>query len=288
MESIVKKISETKYDGICIETQHGDIRLNHSLKEASHLFEFLKRSNKGREVGVQLPQISDDGIGEDVRDKCIESAIKISREYGYKTDWIPKDFKHFTTIPLNISNSSVELNCFELSAPIFVRNYLKSFYVVEFNHGHNRWQVTLTDNFEESDIKRLDSNVYVGIVKIERGIICSTEPNKEIAVKGAGFLARLNTKSLYERTYNVDEKVLGFVIDNSFNVCHLFQLKNGEEFMGYIVNNGFGSTAIRVRLIPSFSIVKYDPYNCEYELGEERVIKKDDVVEFYDTKTESR
>lgn len=288
MEAIVKNILETKYDGVCIETQHGNLRVNHSLRETKLLFEILSNFNKERGVGLELISISDTSVSEKIRDSCIEAAIKISKEYGYDTSWIPENMKHLTSMPLNILSSSLEHNCFHLASPIQVSvvKSTQSYYKVEFNSGKRRWVVELNGKLQEIDLKRLENNLYLGIVKIERGIICTTEPNKEIAVSGAGFLARLNTKSLYERTYNIDEKVLGFVIDNSFNVCHLFRLKSGEEFMGYIVNNGFGSTAIRVRLISDFNLAKFDPYNATYELGEEKVLQKETINGFWDEKAE--
>lgn len=279
MESIVRKIVETKYDGVCIETQHGNIKVNHPYDEVALLFDKLVEKSRRKEIGISYQRMTDDSISDKVKEKCIERAIAISKEHKYDVSWIPNQPNFLRVLPSHILNTTTD-DCFELVPSIIVQRYSKSFYKVEFTYGQNRWLVELDENFEEVDFKKLDSDVYFGKVKLERGIICVTKPNDEICVHGAGHIWKLNTKSLFEREYKVDEKVLGFVFNNTFNLCHEFELLNGEKHFGYIVNNGFGSTAIRVRLIEGLNSATFDPYNTSYDVGEEKVLQKEAIKGF--------
>lgn len=285
MESIVQKITNSKYDGVCIETQHGKIRVNHSFDEVDLLFKELMQKSKRKEIGISFKRLSDDSISDKVKEKCVESAIAISKGHNYDVSWIPNQPNFLKVLPLHILNTTTD-DCFELVPSIIVQRYTNSFYKVEFLHGQRRWVVELNESCEEMDLKKLESDIYFGKVKLARGIICVTKPHDEICVQGAGYIWKLNTKSLFEREYKVDEKVLGFVVDNTFNLCHEFELLNGEKHFGYIVNNGFGSTAIRVRLIDGFNSTKFDPYYSSYNVGEEKVFQKESIKGFYDEKTE--
>jgi hypothetical protein len=124
------------------------------------------------------------------------------------------------------------------------------------------------------------------MVKIERGII--NIDDNEIWVRGVGFIATLNPQSMFERSYRNSEKVLGVIRDNRFDLCHQFELTDGQKVFGHIVNNGFGSTAISVRLINAFNMQKFDPFNAEYVLGAEMVLKKAEIIGFEDNKEHSR
>ncbi len=120
-------------------------------------------------------------------------------------------------------------------------------------------------------------------MKIERGIITADVNNEDVHVRGVGTLSKLNVSSLFERDYKNGESVLGIIIDKKYTICHNLELKTGEKFFGYILNNGFGSTAIRVRVIIDFDMHKYDPFNQnkDYTLGEELVLKKDNIIGFF-------
>ncbi|MBL7921155.1 MAG: hypothetical protein JNJ40_12630 [Bacteroidia bacterium] len=119
-------------------------------------------------------------------------------------------------------------------------------------------------------------------MKIERGII-TAELNEDVHVRGVGTLSKLNANSLFERDYKNGESVIGVIIDKKFTLCHNFELKQGEEFFGYILNNGLGSTALSVQVINDFEMDKYDPYNQykDYPLGEELVLKKENILGFF-------
>lgn len=119
-------------------------------------------------------------------------------------------------------------------------------------------------------------------MKVERGIIMAELDNDEVCVHGVGKIFKLNTRSMFEREYKNKEQVLGVEIDKKFTLCHEFELANGNKSFGYIVSNGFESTAIRVQIIKDFDKNKHYPfnYNKEYLLGEEVVLKKDDILNF--------
>lgn len=120
-------------------------------------------------------------------------------------------------------------------------------------------------------------------MKIERGIISAEIENEDVYVKGIGTLYKLNVVSLFERDYKNGESVIGVVIDKEYTLCHNFELKTGEKLFGYIISNGFASTAIRIQIIENFNREKYDPYdqNKDYTLGEELVLKKGTIIGFF-------
>ena len=120
-------------------------------------------------------------------------------------------------------------------------------------------------------------------MKIERGIISAEIENEDVYVKGIGTLYKLNVVSLFERDYKNGESVIGVVIDKEYTLCHNFELKTGEKPFGYIISNGFASTAIRIQIIENFNREKYDPYdqNKDYTLGEELVLKKGTIIGFF-------
>ncbi len=120
-------------------------------------------------------------------------------------------------------------------------------------------------------------------MKIERGIITAHIDNEDVYVRCVGALYKLKAESLFERDYKNGESVLGVIIDEKFTLCNKFELKQGEEFFGYILNNGLGSTALSVQIINDFEMAKYDPYNQykKYTLGEELVLKKENILGFF-------
>ncbi|MBL7921693.1 MAG: hypothetical protein JNJ40_15370 [Bacteroidia bacterium] len=121
-------------------------------------------------------------------------------------------------------------------------------------------------------------------MKIERGIITADMSSEHVHVRGIGTLSKLNVTSLFERYYKNGEAVLGTIIDKKYTLCQNFKLKTGENFFGYIVRNSFGSSAISVQVISNFDKDKYYLYNQDkdYKLGEELVLKKENILGFFD------
>lgn len=120
-------------------------------------------------------------------------------------------------------------------------------------------------------------------MKIERGIITAHVDNEDVYVRCVGALYKLKAESLFERDYKNGEPVLGVIIDKKYILCQNFELKTAEKFFGYIISNGFASTAIRVQLIENFDKEKYDSYKVDqdYTLGEELVLQKDNILSFF-------
>ncbi len=121
-------------------------------------------------------------------------------------------------------------------------------------------------------------------MKIERGIISADISNDHVHVRGVGTLYKLNSASLFERSYKNYESVLGVILEKEYTVCHEFELTTGEKFFGYIINNGFGSNAVRVQVINDFDHKTHFPYNQDkdYVLGPQLVIKKESILDFLD------
>jgi hypothetical protein len=119
----------------------------------------------------------------------------------------------------------------------------------------------------------------MGKIKIERGIL-QFENNKAV-VFSPGHSYQLNIVSLINAEYVADDKLLGVIIENKFNICDEFNLTDGRKYFGFITGNGFDSLAIRFQIISGFDKYVFNPYiNNEYELGEEIVISKTEIKEF--------
>lgn len=126
-------------------------------------------------------------------------------------------------------------------------------------------------------------------VKIERGIIDISQTHyDEVWIQGAGHRWKLNIKSLAEREYSNNEKVMGIIIDNEFHLFHQFKLNDGREYNGYIVNNDPIATAFGFQTIEKFDINKFDPFKAEYSLGEKVTLKKANVIGFENNEEHSR
>ena len=113
-------------------------------------------------------------------------------------------------------------------------------------------------------------------VNIERGILVLDDLER-LHVYSPLHTYFLNTMSMFERTYLIDEKLLGVVVDKKFNICDDFILTDGTIYFGYISNNGFWSEAVRVQLIEGFDRRTYNPFKNTYSLGKEIVIPKNDI-----------
>jgi hypothetical protein len=117
-------------------------------------------------------------------------------------------------------------------------------------------------------------------IKIERGILQISDD--KIFVYSPEYHYPVNINSLFEREYKNDETLLGVVVNDKFNICNQFNLNTGKNYFGFIVNNGFESTAVRVKLITGFNQHTFDPYNSGYSLGKEIVLQKDYIKNFYE------
>lgn len=118
-------------------------------------------------------------------------------------------------------------------------------------------------------------------MKIERGIL-KFDPLEDVMVITPGHIYKLNVSSMTERDYFNEEKVYGVIINGGFTLCHDFILNTGQTHFGYILSNGFGSTAIRVQLITDFDPLNHRSFNLnkEYLAGPEIVLKKEAITNF--------
>jgi hypothetical protein len=120
-------------------------------------------------------------------------------------------------------------------------------------------------------------------VKIERGILIADQET-DILVKTVGGLYKLNISSMTDRTYSVNENIIGIILENKFCICHSLILTTGETYFGRILNNTFNSTSFRFQIIKDFSEIDYRSHRLleKYNLGPEIILKKEQVKNFDD------
>lgn len=114
-------------------------------------------------------------------------------------------------------------------------------------------------------------------MKIERGILGINSSN-ELTVSSPKHNYKISKESLLERSFKSDEKVLGIVKDGVFNILEELELGNGKKLFGYIVKNDLGTATLKVQTIEGFHQQTFDPFNSEYNLGAEVVIKKVELL----------
>lgn len=120
-------------------------------------------------------------------------------------------------------------------------------------------------------------------VKIQRGILI-TDENWDFGVKTVGGIYKLNTKSMTDQTYSVNQKLYGIILENKFCICHTLSLKTGESYFGFILNNTFNSPSFRFQTINGFSGIDSNSSDLlkECDTGLEIILKKEAVKDFED------
>jgi hypothetical protein len=120
-------------------------------------------------------------------------------------------------------------------------------------------------------------------MKIERGIIIADQYS-DVKVSTVGCVYPLNLSSMIDRTYYVNQKLFGVILENKYCICHELRLKSGERYFGYILNNTFNCTAFRFQLILDFKQQDHIGFNLikKYSLGEQILLKKENILDFDD------
>lgn len=109
---------------------------------------------------------------------------------------------------------------------------------------------------------------------IIRGIIGFAE-NGRIVVDSPSHIFNLNLNEPYTAKLIKDDKILGVVIDDVFNVCYEFNLIEGNKAFGYILGNSNEKT-VEIQLIKGFNNATFNPFEPSYELGD---IISEDIID---------
>ena len=93
-------------------------------------------------------------------------------------------------------------------------------------------------------------------------------------------MCKINSVSMRTKKHSDNDKILGVVIDNKFNLCHEFIL-NKQKLFGYIIDNK--DNEITVQLIENYDRKKleFDYYLKDYPNGKIIKIKKHEISHWY-------
>ncbi len=112
-------------------------------------------------------------------------------------------------------------------------------------------------------------------MKLERGIIVVGNDNK-IMVKCAGAIYDL-PPLIEPIELNLNDKVVGVIVDGVFNIIFNFKLGVGTTHFGYYTKKWI-EDSFELQTIKGFNPITFDPYNSEYELGEELELNRNQVL----------
>ena len=105
-------------------------------------------------------------------------------------------------------------------------------------------------------------------MKIERGIIGFNNRN-EMIVRSPGQIYHLNNESFFSRSLKENDKVLGVIVENKFNVIREYITNKGEFIYGYLLQK---SKPGIIQSISNFNPNNYDPFRSIYKLGPQFII----------------
>lgn len=108
-------------------------------------------------------------------------------------------------------------------------------------------------------------------MKIERGIIGFNNWN-EMIVRSPGHVYHLNNTTYYYKGLNENDKVVGVIVNNKFSVCREFISTNGRFIFGFVIKE-LSPKTIKVQTIREFDPNKFDPFNADYNFGEESIVE---------------
>lgn len=113
---------------------------------------------------------------------------------------------------------------------------------------------------------------------ITRGIINGYSSLNKLIVAGVGHCYDLNEKTLLE-TLNFNERALGVVIGNKFNVCYELTLNTGLIFFGYLITK-YQDKIMFFQAINGFDLRSYNNFDQSYQLGEQAIIMFSSISSF--------
>ena len=102
-------------------------------------------------------------------------------------------------------------------------------------------------------------------VQVKRGIVGRLFPSEILCIETARHCYPLN--EVYNALPIIDERVLGVVIEDWFNLCYDIFLENGEKIFGYFINN-MSPGHYLIQEINIFNRRAYNPFETAYNLGQ--------------------
>lgn len=103
-------------------------------------------------------------------------------------------------------------------------------------------------------------------MNIIRGIIVVTE-NGRMLVDSPGHLYNLNTNEPYTQRLKKDDRLLGVILNDIFNICYEFNSNSENKIFGYIVESS-NEKIIKIQQIDAFNKETFNPFDPSYNLGE--------------------
>jgi|ERR1700752_2336755 len=110
--------------------------------------------------------------------------------------------------------------------------------------------------------KIINTNVIRGIAVTVYG-----KGYKKIAIETPQHIYKLNN-GVMRFPLREDDKVLGVVVNNEFNICYSVTLESNEKIFGYFSKNN-KDVSMGFQTVKDFNKFSYDPYKPLYPLGKE-------------------
>jgi hypothetical protein len=112
-------------------------------------------------------------------------------------------------------------------------------------------------------------------MKLHRGIIIVGNNNK-IQVKCPGSIYDL-PPLIDPVEFNLNDKVIGVIIEEKFNIIFNFNLSSGKNEFGYYTKKWIEDD-FKIKPLIDFNPLTFDPYNSEYEFSEEIEFNRNQVI----------
>jgi hypothetical protein len=112
-------------------------------------------------------------------------------------------------------------------------------------------------------------------VEVKRGIVGRFFPSETLCIDTAKHCYPLN--EVYNALPNVDERVLGVVIEERFNLCYEIFLENGKKVFGYFISSNIPGHYL-IQEINIFNRSAYNPFETTYSLGEIFEVNPDEIM----------
>lgn len=116
-------------------------------------------------------------------------------------------------------------------------------------------------------------------MKMERGILIG-DLEQRLWVKAVGSVYRINYAAFFYDQCNINDKILGFVINNLYNPCYNFRVKNKQEIIfGFLIPDVCKSCFL-IQTIEDFDLknLSYDFYVNDYNIGAKMKIDREEII----------
>lgn len=110
-------------------------------------------------------------------------------------------------------------------------------------------------------------------MEIIRGIVGENN-RQELKVMSVAAMSSINNQ-LEGIKLKIDDKLLGVIINNKFNICYNIGLKNGQNQFGYVFK--MTDNNYEIQTFEGFDKNQFNPFDANYILGKELSISISEI-----------